>query len=106
MAQYNLFTMAKDIATEAWQESGGDMDTAQDFVQESCDGHEISIYFGKAIQFCANVNTNDGEQWLEDCGGIAQAGDSFGNIACRIAYATLYVAALESLQEIAYEKES
>ena len=103
MAQYNLFTMAKDIATEAWQESSGDMDMAQRFVQESCDGHEVSIYFGKAIQFCADVNTNDGEEWLEGCGGIAQAGDSFGQIACRIAFATLYVASLGALESILEE---
>jgi hypothetical protein len=106
VAQYNLYTMAKDIATEAWQESGGDLDMAQRFVQESCDGHEVSIYHYKGVQFCSLVNTSAGEEWLEDCGGIAQEGDSFGQIACRIACATLYVAALESLQEIADEKES
>jgi len=106
MAQYNLFTMAKDIAAEAWQESGGDIDKAQEFVQQSCDGHEVSIYYYKGVQFCSLVNTSAGEEWLEGCGGITQAGDSFGQIACRIAYATLYVAALESLQEIANEKES
>ena len=43
----------------------------------------------RALEFCATQDTSDGEDWLEDCGGIAQEGDSLGNIACRIAFATL-----------------
>jgi len=104
----NLYTEAKTIALEAWNESNFDLDDAMESVQESCDGHEISIYFYKAIQFCADQDTSDGEQWLEDCGGITQTGDTFGSIACRIAFATLLVATQEALQEIAdtYEEES
>ena len=101
----HLYKEAKTIALEAWNESGFDIDTAMEFVHESCDGHEISIYFYKGIQFCADQDTSDGEQWLEDCGGIAQKGDTFGQIACRIAFATLLVATQEALQEIADEHE-
>ncbi len=101
----HLYTEAKAIALEAWNESGFDIDTATDFIHESCDGHEISIYFYKGIRFCADQDTSDGEQWLEDCGGIAQDGDTFGDIACRIAFATLLVAAQEALQEIADQHE-
>ena len=103
----HLYTEAKSIALEAWQESNHDIDAAMDFIHESCDGHELAIYFGKAIDFCATQDTSDGEQWLEDCGGIVQAGDTFGGIACRIAFATLLVASQEALQEIAdnYEEE-
>jgi len=50
-------------------------------------------------------NTDAGEEWLEDCGGIAQPGDSFGQIACRIAFATLLCAAEEALSEIVEESE-
>ena len=96
----NLYKEAHDIALEAWEETGKDMDEAQDFIFQSCDSHEVAIYYGKAIQFCADWNTSDGEQFLEDCGGIAQDGDSFGQIACRIAFATLYCAAIECLNEI------
>ena len=101
----HLYTEAKSIALEAWNESDFDIDTAMDFIHESCDGHEIAIYYAKAIQFCADQDTNDGEQWLEDCGGIAQDGDTFGQIACRIAFATLLVATQEALHEIADEHE-
>lgn len=101
----NLYKEARSIALEAWNESEFDIDTAQEYLYESCDGHEVSIYYGKAIQFCAAQDTSDGEQWLEDCGGVVQDGDSFGGIACRIAFATLYCAAMECLQEISEEHE-
>lgn len=101
----HLYTEAKAIALEAWQESEFDLDTAMEFIHESCDGHEISIYYHKAIQFCVDQDTSDGEDWLEDCGGIAQDGDTFGSIACRIAFATLLVRSQEMLQEIADQHE-
>ena len=99
----NLYQESRAIALEAWQESGGDFDDAVDYIHESCDGHEVSIYYSKAIAFCAQNDTSDGEQWLEDCGGIAQGGDSFGQTACRIAFATLLCACLERLNELEAE---
>ena len=101
----HLYTEAKVIAQEAWEESEFNQDDAQDFIHESCDGHEIVIYYYKAIQFCADVDTSEGEGYLEDCGGIAQDGDSFGQIACRIAYATLLCASLSCLEEIIAKHE-
>lgn len=102
----HLYTEAKEIATEALAECEGSFDDAQDHIHQTCDGHEVAIINGKAIQFCAEQNTNEGEQWLEDCGGISQPGDSFGQIACRIAFATLYCAAMEVLNELREEAEA
>ena len=101
----HLYTEAKSIAQEAWEESEYDLDTATDYVHQSCDGHEIAIYYGKAIEFCATQETSDGEQWLEDCGSLIQEGDTFGSIACRIAFATLLVRSQAALQEIADQHE-
>ena len=101
----HLYTEAKAIALDAWNDSGFDIDMAMEFVHESCDGHEIYIYYGKAIDFCATQDTSDGEQWLEDCDSLVQSGDTFGSIACRIAFATLLVATQEALQEIADNHE-
>ena len=101
----NLHKEAKALAQEAWEESGFDLDTAMNFILESCDDHELAIYYHKAIKFCADQDTSDGEQWLEGCGGIVQSGDTFGSIACRIAFATLLVASQEALQEIADNHE-
>ena len=101
----NLYKEARVIAQEAWEESGYDLDTAMDYLHDSCDGHEVAIYYHKAIQFCADQNTGDGEDWLEDCDSLVQKGDTFGSIACRIAFATLLVASQEALQEIADEHQ-
>jgi hypothetical protein len=100
----SLYVESKQIAQEAWQECKGDVEDARIYVSESCDSHEVAIYTYKALMFCANNDTSAGESFLEDCGGIVQNGDNFGAIACRIAYATLYVAAMAELDEI--EKES
>ena len=100
----HLYTEAKAIAQEALEESNGNFDEALEFIHESCDGHEIAIYYGKAIEFCATQDTSDGEAWLEDCVSLVQAGDTFGGIACRIAFATLLAASESALAQI--EKES
>ena len=101
----NLYKEARAIAQEAWNESGHDEDAARDFIHQSCDGHEVAIYYGKAIDFCATQDTDEGESYLEDIGGIAQPGDSFGAIACRIAFATLLCAAESALAELVAEHE-
>ena len=101
----HLYTEAKSIALEAWAEAECDFDLAQDFIHQSCDGHEVAIYYHKAIQFCSEQDTSDGEQWLEDCGGIVQPGDTFGSIACRVAFATLLCACEDALNEIQEESE-
>jgi hypothetical protein len=102
----NLYNEASAIAEEAHAAFGGDFDAAYEFIHQSCDGHEVAIYYGKAIDFCATHDTDAGEEYLEGCGGIAQFGDTFGAIACRIAYATLYCACLEELHELQSEAEN
>jgi hypothetical protein len=102
----HLYTEARAIAQEAWDESGGNADAARDFITQSCDGHESVIYHHKAIKFRSEQNTDAGESWLEDCGGIIQPGDSFGQIACRIAFATLLCATESALREIAWEPQN
>jgi len=101
----HIYTEAKSIAQEAWEESECDFDTASDYLHESCDSHEVAIYYHKAIKFCSDQDTSDGEDFLEDCGSLVQEGDTFGGIACRIAYATLLVRSQEALQEIADQHE-
>jgi hypothetical protein len=101
----NLYAEAKSIAIEAWAESACDYDDAMEFIHQSCVDHEVSIYYHKGIQACANWDTSDGEAFLEDIGGIAREGDSFETIACRIAFATLYCAACEALNDLQEESE-
>ena len=107
----HLYTEAKEIAADALRECEcestaiTDREECESYIWGACDGHEVSIYYGKAIEFCAEQNTGDGEGWLEDCGGIAQPDDTFGAIACRVAFATLYCAAMAALDELLQEKE-
>jgi hypothetical protein len=101
----HLYKEAKSIVSEAIEQVGTDRDELQQFIHESCDGHEVAIYHGKAIEFCATQDTNDGAEWLEDCGSLVQAGDTFGGIACRIAFATLYCACERVLEETLEERE-
>jgi len=105
MENFNLHKESHAIALEAWIESNYDEDDARDFLFQSCDGHEIAIYYGKAIEFCATQDTDSGEQWLEDCGALVKAGDTFGGIACRIAFATLLCACESALSDIIAEHE-
>ena len=100
----NLHKEAELIARDAWTESCFDEDTAREYIWQSCDGHEIAIYYHKAIQFCADQNTDDGEQWVEDCAGFTK-GMTFGDMACRIAFATLLLTCEESLADIISDYE-
>jgi predicted RNA binding protein with dsRBD fold (UPF0201 family) len=50
----HLYTEARAIALEAFTEAEGDADAARDFLHQSCDGHEIAIYYHKAIAFWAS----------------------------------------------------
>ena len=101
----NLYKEAMDIAKEAYEETCC-FDEAYDRIHEICDGHEVSIYYGKAINFCATQETCRGEEYLDECGGIAQIGDTFGSIACRIAFATLLVASQDALSELQDDMEA
>ena len=109
----NLYKECKAMALEAIEEAQRDheeiddiREAAQDYLHQSCDGHEVAIYYHKAIEFCSEVGTSAGEAYLEDCGGIAQPGDTFGQIACRIAFATLLCECFDRLEEILEEMES
>jgi hypothetical protein len=99
-----FYAEALRIAREALDNTDNE-DEAREYLHQTCDGHAWSIYYGSAIQLCSILDTSEGEAWLEDCGGIAQPGDSFGNIACRIAFATLLCEAEDKLRKLIYERE-
>lgn len=101
----HLYTEAKLIASEALAECDGDFEAARDYIFQTCDSHEVAIYYHKAIEFCAAQNTIDGEYYLENFGSLIQTNDTFGSIACRIAFATLLVASEEALAGLESEAE-
>lgn len=83
-----------------------DADEARDAVHMTCDGHAWVIYTHKALMLCAHCDTSDGEQWLEDCDSLSVKGDTLSQIACRIAFATLYCATSEALETLIDGRES
>jgi len=101
----NLYKEAKQIAQEAINECGTDEDACLEYIEQTCDGHRVSIYYGEGIAFCAEQDTSPGEYWLDECGGLAHEGDTFGSIACRVAYATLYCKSMDALYELLGQEE-
>lgn len=99
----NINARIKEMAAEIVAETDN-LEEALDLCHQYADGMDTAIYYGKAIQFCANENTDEGEDFLEDSGGIVQAGDSFGAIACRIAYAEICCRLQEAVTKLYDEK--
>ena len=100
--------LAKDIFSEYLEYEGKDssphLSDLQDLANETVDGHSWVIYTGKAIDLCSNVDTTDGEEWIEDIGGF-RMNNGFGGICSQLAYATLYTALCEELRELCDEYE-
>lgn len=59
---YGLDSMEDDETPEDYR------DDMMDRVHETVDGHEWIIYHYRAHQICAECDTDEGEQFLEDCG--------------------------------------
>lgn len=95
---YILHQEAKRLAEEAWQEycdNGPTGGNAEDILYRVIDGHYWTVYTYNALLLCAECNTTDGEQWLDDIG--LEPTDSLGELATRVAFATFYTAALSYL---------
>lgn len=95
---YTLQNEAKEIAAMAILEAKEYGSDPIEMMEQACDGHEWVIYTYKAIKLCAECNTDDGEQYLDDC-GIDQFA-SFADHATKLSYATLLGACHEAYAEI------
>lgn len=93
-----LNEVAKSIANEITyelEENGGD---GYDLAHEHVDSSEHVIYYHRALQICANCDTTQGEEFVEDMGGFP-AGKSFAQMACMIAFGEIYQRVLNELNE-------
>ena len=96
----NLKKEAYRIATEALVKSNGE-GRAYKLICVACADHRVAVCHWHAIKFCAKQDTSAGESYLKArCGGMAREEDSFGDIACRVAYATLYHATSAALDDL------
>lgn len=99
---YLLEQEAIGIARDALNECDPDDDEALDeYIFQTCDGHEWVIYNYKSLKLCCECNTDDGEQWLEDIG--LEPTTNIFELANKIAFATLYQKSLNALAEIKEE---
>ena len=85
--QYELEQCAIEIATNAQNEFLKFNMDVYDYMHQVCDGHEDVIYTYKAIQLCANCDTENGEEQLQEIGYEAA---TFNEYASKLAYATLF----------------
>jgi hypothetical protein len=84
---YTLDEYATDIAEEILRECEGERETAMDRAHEAADGSEWVIYYSKAHELCQNCNTDNGEQFYDDCGPWEDV--TYDKIATIIAYGEL-----------------
>jgi hypothetical protein len=96
MNDYKLDQLANQIAEEAFEmvKDGTPDYEAEDFICESVDGSEWVIYYYKAHQVCQNCKTDQGADWMEQCG---IKGDSYDDYATKLAYGELYCRASNAL---------
>ena len=78
-----LTQYCNDIAEEIASQSE-DMDAALDLVWQYADGSEHVIYYAKAHELCRNCDTENGEEFIQDC--FSDVPMTYDDMACRIAY--------------------
>lgn len=100
---YTLNQEAKEIAAAAMREEKEYGTDAEQMLHEMCEGHQWVIYTKKAFMLCAECDTSEGEDYLDDY-GFATFGDygfeSVGAHATKLAYATLLSACREAYAEL------
>lgn len=101
---YMLDQYAASIADEILRECDGDRDHAMDLAHQHADGSEWAIYYSKAHELCENCNTDNGEQFYEDCGPWDDI--TYDKIATIIAYGELRARIERAIEEKIIEMEA
>lgn len=84
--------IAREIASDA-----GDENDLQERVWEYADGCEHVIYYHRAKTICCSCDTDTGQEFLDDMGGI-EPGLSFDDICVRIAFGEIYQRTMDVAQ--------
>lgn len=92
---YELRQEAKRLAQECFDNEDEGGNDPNDYLWQTCDGHEWVIYTYKALLLCAECDTSEGEAYLE---GLDLQHDNLGSYASAVAFATLYCAAMDELE--------
>lgn len=113
ITEYGLTREAESLAREIFDEyrdEGGagwdpedDRDDMLDRVHETADGHAWVIYTWRALQLCAECNTDLGEEFVDDIG--LPEPFTLGGAATAVAYGELRARIESALDEIIREYE-
>tara|TARA_R110002153_G_scaffold61564_1_gene166063 strand:+ start:221 stop:1087 length:867 start_codon:yes stop_codon:yes gene_type:complete len=98
-SDFNLDAYATDIAVDIFTDHCLDRDEAFDIAWQPVDGSEWIIYHAKSHEICANCNTDQGEQFIEDTGGFP-VGSTYDSMASLIAYSELMARVNEALETL------
>lgn len=101
---YTLNEYAADIADEIFLECVCDRERAMDLSHEYADGSEWVIYYHKAHELCQNCDTENGEQFYEDCGPWDDI--TYDRIASIIAYGELHARIAQAIDAKIDETEA
>ena len=88
---------AISIAEEADRIEHFTSQCAEDYIYETCNGHELTIYTYKALLLCAECDTTHGEDYTDS---IGEAYKSLADHACAVAHGTLLGACFDALAEL------
>lgn len=97
---YKLDQYCVEIGTEIANEiasDGGDENDLQERIWQYVDGCEHVIYYHRARTICFCCDTDQGQDFLDDMGGI-EAGLSFDDICVRIAFGEIYQRTMDVAQ--------
>lgn len=89
--------IGEEIAREI-AEDGGDENDLQERVWEYVDGCEDVIYYHRARTICCSCDTDRGEEFTDDLGGL-ESGLSFDDICVRIAFGEIYQRTMDVAQK-------
>lgn len=103
MNDFHLTEYCNDIAADIVRDAAG-YEEAMDWASESADGSEHVIYTYKAHKLCLECNTDQGEEFLDDCYGN-EHGKSYDELASIIAYGEIYSRIQSAIHEIFQAKE-
>lgn len=98
---YELQQEAKRLAQECFDAGDTHGDDPNECLWQACEGHEWAIYTYKALLLCAECDTSEGEAYLEGLGD--NDWQDLADHACTVAFATLYNAAMDALEELQQE---
>lgn len=94
MNEYVFQKECELIAEEAFKETGGDIDSAHDYIHETIDGHEWVIYTYKSRMIFTEVDTDNGQDAVE----LKYCPDIDGAIAMTVYYEMLHRAEVHLLE--------